>query len=215
MREPTLTMRPPISDGSTLASSVDVLAERRLAAPPCSVRDLRVGQRLGDWSPRPSTSPRALRRPARGTPRSCRAARTAGGSRRRRLMKLAARPPMPALSSTAAIARTCSSAEKTGLRTRRRRSSLSSSSRRSGRDRVATASTRLCVPGEFEQRRGVAPRHAGHVGRVACHEFLSRECAEERLGDAAKHPAKPLDCLRFRPRKPEPAKRGPARSGVG
>ena len=67
---------------------------------------------------------------------------------------------------------------------------------------------------QLEQRGSVPPCHAGHVGSVACHE-LSREAGENSTARGRRrHPAKPLNCLDFRPKEANP-RSGPARSAVG
>ena len=103
MRLPTLTMRPPISDGSTCETKRDVLAERglerRLQLGDCASRT--AARR---WSLRAATSPRCLAA-SRWKP-----VMHSGTANRRRLAavtltKLATRPPISALSRTAATAR--------------------------------------------------------------------------------------------------------------
>ena len=84
------------------------------------------------------------------------------------LRKFAASPPIPARSSTAESAFSCSSAEKTGLRTSRVRSALSRNERVEAIKIGLHGVDGIGVAREIEQRGRVAAGHAGHKVFFAC-----------------------------------------------
>ena len=103
--------------------------------------------------------------PARGRRGSCRATANSRRLAVRTCRKFAAMPAMPALSSTAASALACSSAENTGLRTSRFRSALSAQhgveSVEIGLDRVDG----FLVARQLEQGRCITAGHSRN-GRI-------------------------------------------------
>ena len=168
MRLPTLTISPPMMAGSTLTS-------RSMSLPP--VTDLSalferveilVVELLGDGDLRGDLALVAGDQRAEGADHVAHREQPAvGGDRRAGNWRRG--PLMPALSSIAASAFSCSSAPNTGLRTRRSRSGLSAISASNGSRSALTASIALLLARELEQRVGVAAGHAGDDGVFACH----------------------------------------------
>ena len=123
--------------------------------------------------------------PARGSPGSCRAPRTGGGSTVTSLRNFAARPPIPARSSTADSACNCSSAENTGLRTKPVEVGIFGDERvealEVGLDRV----DRIRLARQIEQRGRVAAGHAGYDGFFACQVLCSQLACSLRVGSGS------------------------------
>src|SRR5882762_2096141 len=124
MRLPSLTTRPPIMEGSTFTLSATSLPVTVLSAVFKASRFLSLSVSATVTSAVASPLNRAT------SARKARITSETANSRRlavRTLRNLAEVPVISALSSTAATALDCASAENTGLRTRRFRSSLSAS----------------------------------------------------------------------------------------
>src|SRR5438876_321579 len=124
MRLPSLTTRPPMMEGSTFTLSATSLPVTDFSAV------LRASRFLSLSASATVTSAVASPLKFATSARKARITSVTANSRRlavRTLRNLADVPDMPALSSTAASAFICTSAENTGLRTRRLRSALSAS----------------------------------------------------------------------------------------
>ena len=208
MREPSLTVSPPMIAGSILTlRSTDLLAGDRLERA-LERLEMRVGQLLGDGDLGGHLALPAAR-PACGSRGSCRAPRTAGGwpprtsgsSRRaRRCRPCRARRRAPWL---------CSSAPNTGLRTSRCRSGLSAIMRVEFVEIGLHRIDGLGVERELEQRARIAARHAGYGRIFACHVERALEVKSAGSAPAPGRRRKPLDfkgIFRFRGPSPNPAK---------
>src|SRR6267142_6912392 len=124
MRLPSLTTRPPMMEGSTFTLSATSLPVTDFSAV------LRASRFLSLSFSATVTSAVASPLNLATSARKARITSLAANNRRltvRTRRKFAEIPDIPALSSTAASALACESAEKTGLRTRRLRSALSAS----------------------------------------------------------------------------------------